>query len=93
LRPQKQLFDNIHFHLFSRVCGLKNGEHLTHLRQAVWQAATVAARYDPELKAYYQKKREEGKPYGVAIGAVCQKLLARIFIVLKEQRPYVIRDW
>lgn len=63
-----------------------------HLRQAVWQAATVAARYDPELKAYYQKKRDQGKAYGVAIGAVCRKLLHRIFIILKEQRPYIIRD-
>ena len=25
------------------------------------------------------------------IGAVCRKLLARIFIILKEQRPYIIR--
>ncbi len=64
-----------------------------HLRQAIWQAATVAARHDPDLKAYYQKKRDQGKTYGVAIGAVCRKLLARIFIVLKEQRPYVIRDY
>jgi transposase len=63
-----------------------------HLRQAIWQAATVAARHDPELKAYYQKKRKEGKAYGVAIGAVCRKLTARIFIILKEQRPYIIRD-
>ena len=29
---------------------------------------------------------------GTAVGAVCRKLLHRIYIVLKEQRPYVIRD-
>lgn len=63
-----------------------------YLRQAIWQAATIAAIYDPELKAYYQKKRKQGKTYGTAIGAVCRKLLVRIFIILKEQRPYVIRD-
>ena len=28
---------------------------------------------------------------GTVIGAVCRKLLARIYVILKEQRPYVIR--
>lgn len=63
-----------------------------HLRHALWQAASMAILYDPQLKAYYQMKREEGKHYNTAVGAVCRKLLARIFIILKENRPYVIRD-
>jgi transposase len=63
-----------------------------YLRQAIWQAATIAAIHDPELKAYYQKKRKQGKAYGTAIGAVCRKLLVRIFVILKEQRPYLIQD-
>ena len=62
-----------------------------YLRHALWLAATAALLHDPSLKAYYQKKRDEGKHHGTALGAVCHKLLARIFIVLKQQRAYVIR--
>jgi len=63
-----------------------------YLRHALWQAASMAALYEPDLKAFYQSKRDQGKHHGTAIGAVCRKLLARIFIILKEQRPYIIRD-
>lgn len=63
-----------------------------HLRYALWQAASMAIQYDPELKAYYQAKRAEGKHHGTALGAVCNKLISRIFIILKDQRPYFIRD-
>jgi transposase len=62
-----------------------------YLRHALWCAATAAILHDPSLKSYYQKKRDEGKHHGTALGAVCRKLLGRIFVVLKEQRAYVIR--
>jgi transposase len=62
-----------------------------YLRLALWQAASMAIQYDTELKAYYQRKRTEGKHHGTALGAVCRKLLGRIYVVLKEQRPYLIR--
>lgn len=62
-----------------------------YLRLALWQAALMTIRYDEELKAFYERKRSEGKHHNVAVGAVCRKLLDRIFIILKEQRPYVIR--
>lgn len=62
-----------------------------YLRHALWLAALSAARYDPELQAFYQAKRQEGKHHGTVIGAVCRKLLARVYVVLKEQRPYFIR--
>jgi len=63
-----------------------------YLRHALWQAAFMATQHDPQLRAYYQRKRDEGKAHGTAIGAVCRKLLHRIYIILKENRPYVIRD-
>jgi transposase len=62
-----------------------------YLRHALWLAASVAARHDPDLRAYYQTKRKEGKHHGTVIGAVCRKLLARIYVILQEQRPYVPR--
>ncbi len=63
-----------------------------YLRRAVWLAANVARQHDPELHAYYERKRAEGKHHNTVIGALCRKLLARIFVVLKEQRPYEVRS-
>jgi transposase len=60
-----------------------------YLRLALWQAASMAIHYDKELKAYYHRKRAEGKAHGTALGAVCRKLLIRIYVILKENRPYV----
>lgn len=62
-----------------------------YLRHALWLAATMARQYDPELKAYYERRRAEGKAHGAIMGAICRKLLARVYVVLRENRPYVIR--
>jgi len=62
-----------------------------YLRHALWQAASMAIQYDAELRAYYDRKRTEGKSHGTALGAICRKLITRIYIVLKENRPYVVR--
>lgn len=61
-----------------------------YLRRALWLAANTARLYDPELREYYQRKRAEGKHHGTVIGAVCRKLLARIYVVLRDNRPYVV---
>jgi transposase len=63
-----------------------------YLRRAMWMAASVARRYDPDLKALYQRKRLQRKHHNVVMGAVCHRLLARIYVILKEQRPYEVRD-
>ena len=62
-----------------------------YLRHALWQAAMMAMVHDPELHAYYEHKRAEGKHHGVVLGAICRKLVMRIYVVLKEQRPYQVR--
>ena len=62
-----------------------------YLRHALWQAASMTIKHEPQLQAYYQSRREAGKPHGVVIGAICRKLLSRIYVILKEQRPYTIR--
>ena len=62
-----------------------------YLRRALYQAATVAAFHDPQLIAFYQKKRAEGKHHSVCVGAVARKLCYIIFTILKENRPYVKR--
>ena len=62
-----------------------------YLRLALWQAASMCLQHNKELRAYYDKKREEGKAHGVALGAVCRKLLIRIYVILKENRVYEAR--
>lgn len=62
-----------------------------YLRRAIWGAAFVASWSDPELKAYYQKLRQRGKPHRVAVGAVARKLCYIIFAILSENRPFETR--
>jgi transposase len=62
-----------------------------YLRLALWQAASMSIQHNEELKAYYEKKRAEGKAHGTALGAVCRKLLVRVFVILKENRVYEAR--
>lgn len=64
----------------------------SYLRCALWQAANTSLVHHPELRAYYDRKRAEGKPYGVALGAVSQELLRHIYVILREQRAYVVRQ-
>lgn len=51
--------------------------------------ATVAVTFDPQTKLYYQRKKEEGKAYGSILNAIKNKLIARIFAVVRRQTPYV----
>ena len=60
----------------------------THLRHALWMAAFAATRFNPELRAFYQKKRQAGKHHKVALGAVCRKLLHLVWRILTDNRPY-----
>jgi len=63
-----------------------------HLRRALFIAASVSRRFDPELKAYYEKKRSEGKRYTVAVCAVARKLIYRVYAVWARQTPYVKKE-
>ena len=60
-----------------------------YLRWYLWLAADRARRFDPVLRAYYEKKRSEGKCHKVAISAVVRKLCSIIFAVLRDGKPYV----
>ncbi len=59
------------------------------LRRALWLAASVAYRIDPVLLAFYQKKRDEGKPHMTVIGAIARKLTYIVFAVLRDNLPYI----
>ncbi len=62
-----------------------------YLRRALWLAATAARRFNPHPAAFYRRKRKQGKHHSTAMGAVCHRLLARISVILMEQRPFEVR--
>ncbi len=51
-------------------------------------AASSAIRYNIELKEYYQKRVSEGKRKTSCINIVRAKIVARMFAVIKRQKPY-----
>ena len=51
--------------------------------------AMSAIRYDPEIKAYYMRKIDEGKNPFLVKNNVKNKLIQRIFAVIKRGTPYV----
>lgn len=61
-----------------------------YLRRTFWLAAVSAVRFNPALKAVYDKKRAQGKVHAVAISVVMRKLCNIVFAVLKSNQPYKI---
>lgn len=59
-----------------------------YLRQSAYIAAYIAARHDPELKEYFEKKTREGKRYKEATVATARKILYRVYAVWKRGTPY-----
>lgn len=60
----------------------------TQVRRALYQAAFIASRYDPALKAYRQHLIDKGKPFKVAIIAVARRMLTQINAIMKTKRKY-----
>ena len=89
---------------FSCHCGLApfphesgssvRGKTKTHflrdrsLKAILTKGAVTAVQHDPELKAYYQRKLKEGKNTFSVLNAVANKLVLRIFGVVKRDKPY-----
>ena len=59
-----------------------------YLRRSLWLAANRARQYDPKLRAFYEKKRREGKPHRVAVTAVARKLCHVVYAVMRDGEPY-----
>lgn len=59
-----------------------------YLRRSLWLAANRARQHDPRLKAFYEKKRSEGKPHRVAVTAVARKLCHIVYAVMRDGEPY-----
>jgi len=66
----------------------------SRLRNKLIQCAWTAIRKDPELRAFYRsiyQRQPKKLAARKAIVAVARKLTTRMYAVLKEQRPYIIR--
>jgi transposase len=58
------------------------------LRTALYMATLAAARYNPSLRAFYQRLRAAGKPSKVARCATARKLLHLAWAMVKNNEPY-----
>lgn len=63
------------------------------MRWALFQAGGMGRRLDPQLACvYYREMVHNGKNHMQAMGAVMSHLSARVLAVLREDKPYVLRD-
>ena len=59
-----------------------------YLRRALWECALNAARTNPVIADFYQRKRKEGKDHMTAIGACARKLCYIVFAILRDKTPF-----
>lgn len=64
----------------------RRGNH--RLKNAMFLAAFVAVRHDPHAKAYYDRKRAEGKKHNAAIICVARRRCDLIHAMLSNATPY-----
>lgn len=57
-------------------------------RNSLYMATVVAVRWNRDLRAFYDRLRDGGKPFKVAITATMRKLLILANTLLKEDRPW-----
>lgn len=62
------------------------------LKKLLHMSAMAAIRFDPELKAYYQRKVQEGKNKMSVLNAVRNKLVHRIIAVVTKEKLYEIKN-
>lgn len=75
----------------SSIKGRTKVSHLANkkLKSLFNMAALNAKRYDPELQAYYERKRGEGKPVMSVMNALRCKVIARVFAAINRNTPFV----
>lgn len=59
------------------------------LKSLLNMCALSANKYDYEMKRYFEKKVNEGKNKMLVLNNIRNKLLTRVFAVIKRQEPYV----
>lgn len=90
---------------FASYCGLVpypyqsgtsiNGRNKIHpisdrkMKSLLSMSAISAIQHDKELKNYYQKRVEEGKPKMVVLNIIRNKIVSRVFATVNRGTPYV----
>lgn len=69
----------------TRVSHLAN----KRIKTLLSNGANSAQKWDPELRAYYARKIDEGKEHKLVINSIRCKLVNRVFAVVKRETPYV----
>jgi transposase len=64
----------------------RGGNH--RLKNAMFLAAFVATQHDPDARAYYQRKRDEGKKHNAAVICVARRRCDLIHAMLTNATPY-----
>lgn len=59
------------------------------IKKLLSNGANTAYKWDPELRAYYNRKKAEGKDHKLVINSISCKLVNRVFAAVKRQKPYV----
>ncbi len=70
------------------------GDHVSkaghnEIKSVLTEGARSAITHDSQIRAYYERKKSEGKCHGCILNAVKFKLICRMFAVVSRQRPYV----
>ena len=60
----------------------------THLRSILFMATLASTRYNPVIKAFYERLRASGKPSKVVLTACMRKLLVTLNAIMKSQTPW-----
>jgi len=59
------------------------------MKSLLSMSAISAIQHDKELKLYYQKRVEEGKPKMVVLNIIRNKIVSRVFATVNRGTPYV----
>jgi len=62
----------------------------SQVRAALYMAALVASRFNPVIRAFYQRLEAAGKPKKVALTACMRKLLTILNAMMRHQAPWQI---
>jgi transposase len=63
------------------------------MKWALYQSSQIGRRFDPQLAwVYYHEIVNNGKNHKQAMGAVMSHIGARVLAVLRENKPYELRD-
>jgi len=73
------------------IKGRTKVSHLANkkLKAIINMCAISAIQHNPEMKLYYQKRVLEGKSKMSTVNIIRNKLIARVFAVVKRKTPYV----